>query len=94
MNDNVGEMPLEIFGDYISDNLGMDFPWVYLIPILNGGSYSNYLGDIGEGFGYGYTDFGTMTGLGNGHGNVDYCYLGFGSKQGRGHDHKGHGCGA
>jgi hypothetical protein len=30
INTNVGEMPLEIFGDYISDCLGMDFPWEYM----------------------------------------------------------------
>jgi hypothetical protein len=34
MNDNVGEMPLEIFGDYVSDCLDMDFPWVYMVPLI------------------------------------------------------------
>lgn len=34
MDTNVGEMPLEIFGDYTSDCLGMDFPWIYMVPLI------------------------------------------------------------
>jgi len=35
MNDNVGDMPIEIFGDYISDMLGEDWSWEYIIPMFN-----------------------------------------------------------
>jgi len=36
MNDNVGEMPIEIFGDYVSDCLDIEFPWEYLALVSNG----------------------------------------------------------
>jgi hypothetical protein len=35
INTNVGEMPLEIFGDYVSDILDDDWNWLYIIPYLN-----------------------------------------------------------
>jgi len=35
MNDNVGDMPIEIFGDYISDTLGEEWSWEYF-QIFNG----------------------------------------------------------
>jgi hypothetical protein len=34
MNDNVGEMPLDIYSDYVSDTLGIFFPWEYLVPLI------------------------------------------------------------
>jgi hypothetical protein len=33
LNTNVGDMPLDIFCDYISDILGQEWNWQYLIPI-------------------------------------------------------------
>jgi hypothetical protein len=36
MNTNVGEMPLDIFSDYISDILGEDWSWEYFGLIVNG----------------------------------------------------------
>jgi len=41
LNTNVGDMPLEIFADYTADTLGIEFPWIYLIPTNNGGFYSH-----------------------------------------------------
>lgn len=34
-NDNVGDMPLDIFGDYVSECLGVEFGWEYLAVTLN-----------------------------------------------------------
>jgi len=79
---NVGEMPMEIFGDYVSDCLGMDFPWEYIVPILNSYEYrrslwrrygdSKRLGDLGHGFGVSYW---TQMGCGLAHlyGVANYC---------------------
>jgi hypothetical protein len=39
MNTNVGEMPLDIFSDYVSDILGGDWSWEYLVPLLNWQGY-------------------------------------------------------
>jgi len=48
MNDNVGDMPIEIFGDYVSDTLGIEYDWIYCIPILNiyGCSYQLEMPDV------------------------------------------------
>jgi len=37
MNDNVGDMPIEIFGDYISDTLG-----IHSVLLLKNSSLSDY----------------------------------------------------
>lgn len=39
MNDNVGEMPLEIFGDYTSDMTEQEWSWEYFFLPCNGGGY-------------------------------------------------------
>jgi hypothetical protein len=52
MNTNVGDMPLDIFSDYVSDCLGEDWSWEYIIPILNGYIPPAFL-DVGHGVGYG-----------------------------------------
>jgi len=36
MDTNVGDMPIEIFGDYISDCLDEEWNWVYLFHADNG----------------------------------------------------------
>jgi|GEM_PF-3979193 len=36
MNTNVGDMPIEIFGDYISDTLDQEWSWEYLFFADNG----------------------------------------------------------
>jgi len=40
MNTNVGDMPIEIFGDYVSDFFDIEYSWEYLIPIVNGFCFS------------------------------------------------------
>jgi len=35
MNTNVGDMPIEIFGDYVSDTLGIEFTWEYMSCLFN-----------------------------------------------------------
>jgi len=55
MNDNVGDMPLEIFGDYVSDCLNIDFTWEYIVPML---SHLDFGVGFGFGFGIGYNDYG------------------------------------
>jgi hypothetical protein len=39
MNTNVGDMPLDIFSDYISDILGEDWSWIYLTLVVNDQGY-------------------------------------------------------
>jgi hypothetical protein len=70
MNTNVGEMPLDIFSDYISDILGEEWTWEYLILILNccntsmlrneGCGGLGYMPsiehDAGDGYSYDYAD--------------------------------------
>jgi hypothetical protein len=41
MIDNVGDMPLDIFGDYLTDILDQEWSWEYLISIFNGDGYDN-----------------------------------------------------
>jgi len=64
MNTNVGDMPIEIFGDYISDCLDMDFPWEYLAAITNDDAYyhnpdrrgcGTFYEMNGNGYAYNYT---------------------------------------
>lgn len=45
MNLNVGDMPLDIFGDYVSELLESEFSWEYLGVILNGVCYGFKYGD-------------------------------------------------
>lgn len=35
LNDNVGDMPLDIFSDYVSDVMEEEWSWIYLTPIFN-----------------------------------------------------------
>lgn len=36
METNVGDMPLDIFADYVSDILGEEWSWEYLALVING----------------------------------------------------------
>jgi hypothetical protein len=53
MDTNVGEMPLDIFSDYVSDILGEDWSWEYFGIIV--WAYTNfdfqYIGNEGSGYG-------------------------------------------
>jgi len=42
MNTNVSDMPLEIFGDYISDCLGIEFTWEYMFVATTIGYHASY----------------------------------------------------
>jgi hypothetical protein len=84
MNTNVGDMPLEIFSDYVSDYLDVDFPWEYLVVVSNGAGYEDGAGDIpashfrfknslkGNGRGYGRD-------IGYGSGTNTQCCFGYGN---------------
>jgi hypothetical protein len=48
-------MPLDIFGDYISDSLGMEYDWVYLVPVFNDFGIIQGCGD-----GYRHSDNGAL----------------------------------
>jgi len=79
MNTNVGDMPIEIFGDYISDCLGMDWSWEYIIPAFNNSGY--WYGSIygfGMGYKYGSTFYldGISTLITYGHGSRHGTYSG------------------
>jgi hypothetical protein len=53
INTNVGNMPLDIFSDYISDILDEEWNWLYLTVNTNyDGNRVGY--GLGYGFGYGY----------------------------------------
>jgi len=71
-------MPIEIFGDYISDTLGEEFSWEYLVFAINGFGHSR-LRDTEQGNGdhFFYTEENQLaTGCGNnqdeGYGYNDY----------------------
>lgn len=76
MNTNVGEMPLDIFSDYISDILEEEWTWEYLVPLLNWQGYILRSGDFynmwfgnGHGFnnaenGLGWSSIGILYGNG------------------------------
>jgi len=91
MNDNVGDMPPEIFADYVSDMLGEEWSWEYLVLSFN--NHGNHVGTSPEFFyncdkvtGYGNTLFG---GSGTSYGTMLYdCGAGF--WQGY---NEGYGCG-
>jgi hypothetical protein len=83
MNDNVGEMPLDIFSDYVSDVLGEEWFLEYLIPILNyhrdsiidpftEGHGTNY--NLGNCWGYilGWSEDHLALGYGFAHGYASY----------------------
>lgn len=77
MNDNVGEMPLDIFSDYISDMLGEEWCWLYFIPVINGhhhygkgnGNYESNARFYGDGAGITYWYDSAVEGDGYGQGN-------------------------
>lgn len=41
LNTNVGDMPLDIFSDYLTDTLDQEWHWEYLALAINGQGYSN-----------------------------------------------------
>jgi hypothetical protein len=68
MNTNVGDMPLDIFSDYISDILGEDWNWEYLALVINGseGNYNESTLGHGRGLGEGFGGDGYTYNYGNG----------------------------
>jgi hypothetical protein len=68
---NVGDMPLDIFCDYIQDTIGEEWIFEYFAPITNG---ANYPRTMTRGFGYAINNTGDdysrgTIGYGNGYGN-------------------------
>lgn len=94
MIDNVGDMPLDIYSDYISDILGEEWSWEHLSLSFNW--YDQLKNNYGNGmrmyeFGCGYNNeadsFGYERNNGFGFGNVAD-FLTFGNSL---HDSSGHG---
>jgi hypothetical protein len=96
INTNVGDMPLDIFTDYLNDTLDQEWSWEYLITAINDAGHS-----VGVGYGVG-GGYGHWSGLGNGMGFGDGHGYGWGNeptnafgthtpKQGHGKNHKGNG---
>lgn len=94
MNTNVGDMPIEIFGDYVSDSLGVEFPWEMLTPMFNG--ENDIKNQRGSGwwynYDYGHGDiYGTEGAWGDGQGEIgcgagSFCvFFCDGIAQGNGH---------
>jgi hypothetical protein len=55
LNTNVGDMPLDIYSDYVGDSLGIDFPWEYIVPVFNVPTLLWQLDEtriLGDGYGY------------------------------------------
>jgi hypothetical protein len=78
MDFNVGDMPLDIFGDYVSDLLGIEFNWEYFGVILNGLFYGFKYGDSLSELYPPLTLYGVNNSCyGNGHSydleNISYC---------------------
>lgn len=58
METNVGDMPLDIFCDYVSDTLGEEWSWEYFSVIINGPTYHSFrkahgVGNLRHGHGLG-----------------------------------------
>jgi hypothetical protein len=81
MNDNVGEMPLDIFSDYISDILGEEWNWQYLILAIN--ETDDGCGQQGNGDGVVY-DYHRMNNLAYGYGYISGDGFGYGLVSGAG----------
>lgn len=57
LNTNVGDMPLDIYSDYVGDSLGIDFFWEYIVPVFNVPTLLWQLDEtriLGDGYGYHY----------------------------------------
>lgn len=96
INTNVGDMPLDIFSDYLSDTLNEEWYWQYLIALPNDGNSLGchdfwtgngfYYNTEGHGFVYGYVDINDETeekaqGDGNGEGtNENNLYYSYSPK--------------
>lgn len=61
MNTNVGDMPLEIFGDYVSDYLDIEFYWQYMFVFNEQGDNNGDSLGQGWGNGNGLENYGTGT---------------------------------
>jgi len=98
VNENVGDMPLEIFGDYLTDTLNEEWTWEYLAPLLNWRGYIISAGDIlntwfGNGCGFNNAENGLgwswqgRSGHPYGNGMIKYHYtFGDGVYTGNGHN--------
>jgi hypothetical protein len=101
INTNVGDMPLDIFSDYISDTLDEEWTWIHLFVINEdgygvgfGSGLGRFYGLTGSGYVYGYKcydDYATGHGLisGYGYGNGDDPSNNNG--HGNGNNHSGNG---
>ena len=89
MNTNVGDMPLDVFSDYIQDSQGYEFPWEFLQFTLNG---NEQLNEDDKGNGYRYQAFPFhYIGRGNGYW-LEFCGS-INVEYGNGHTSEYHGCG-
>jgi hypothetical protein len=57
LDTNVGDMPLDIFADYISDTLDQEWHWEYLALTVNGQGHSTDNEDEVSGGGYYTMDY-------------------------------------
>lgn len=89
LNTNVGDMPPDIFSDYISDILDEEWTWEYLVSIVNARGFG-FENALGHGFGY---MFGNGYGFGNGRSSGSEYENGDGNecKNGNGKNHAGNG---
>jgi hypothetical protein len=95
MNTNVGDMPLDIFCDYVSDILGEEWSWEYFGLILNWhdqlkNNYGNGMRmyELGCGYNNEADSFGYERHEGFGFGNVaDLLTFGNSIRDSEGHGH-------
>jgi hypothetical protein len=68
MNTNVGEMPLDIFSDYVSDIGEQEWNWIYFLVIYGKDGYNSH----GRGWGHGHF-VGMDKGIAIGDGGPRHC---------------------
>jgi hypothetical protein len=85
-NTNVGDMPLDIFADYISDILDEEWCWEYLQFTINANNIGFDIGDSDTSEDGDWEDSSTGNGYGNdcGYGQSGCGYRGFGDGDGTG----------
>jgi len=68
---NVGNIPLDIYQDFLLDVYNIDFDWVYMSPVFNSCPVpicnTNFGHGFNQSFGYGFCHgYGVLTACGNG----------------------------
>jgi hypothetical protein len=92
LNTNVGDMPLDIFSDYISDTINMEWNWQYLVLAINDGGLDRN-NAYGQGYSYHFSvieyNNEIIRGYGNGNGSGYGVICAYGNGTGDGNGNNG-----